>query len=259
MTPLNALRISLAAALVGTLAACGPPATRYSEGFERQVREVGNPSTLVARELAYARAVREDGQASAMRRFAVEGAIVHGADGPVPLSTFLSRAAGDPGFARQWTPTAVYLSCDGSMAVTRGKYRDGRGIWGYYATVWERGKDWEYRTLYELSGADAELTERENRAARPSVEADGVIVVEGVDTIRGIVADCAAAGVPVPPAPIPALPEGSRAGGGFAADRTLQWLWTQLPDGRRSLAVGHLQGGTWTKAFELGFPASGNP
>ena len=236
----------LALALTGC--AAGPQAPRYSAPFERQVRDVGNPSAIVARELAYARAVREDGPGPAARRFAAQDARVHTASGPERARSALADRE-----ARQWTPGSIHMSCDGTTAVSRGRYRDAGGQWGYYATVWERQRDYDYRFVFTISGSDADLTRTQETAARPGLRDDGLIVVEAVPAIRGIVGECAPAGLPGPE-PVAPLAGGQSE---FVIDDSFAWGWVHDDDGSGRLVAYVIRNGAWTQAVALAVDAQG--
>ena len=239
------------------ISACATDVPRYSQPFERQVREAANPSTLVAREIAYARAAREDGQWTAMRRYAADGAVVHAGSGPMPVRQFLSIAGANPDVPNQWTPLSVHMSCDGGTAVTRGKYRDAEGGWGYYATVWERDANYDYHFVYDIAAPDAELTERENRAARAPVEDDGSIVVEAVPSIRGIVSECDLADSLPEQFAAAAQQDGGRDRIAVASDDTLAWEWRHAPDGKRGFSAWIIESGAWVEAVRLDADADG--
>ena len=111
-------RISLLAGCLA-LAACaaGPRVPRYTERFEREVRTTANPGSVAARDIAFARAAREDGGRSAFDEFAAADAVIHDAEGPIDVAAYFARrSASMP--PRQWTPQAVWSSCDGPVSYT---------------------------------------------------------------------------------------------------------------------------------------------
>lgn len=244
------------------LAACaaGPRVPRYTERFEREVRNTANPGSVVARDIAFSRAAREDGQWTAFRDFAAEGAVIHGANGPVDAASWLARRA-DPAVPKQWTPLSVWSSCDGQTAISQGKYADPDGEWGFYVTVWERQRDYEYRYVYDLGAPDALLTAKENedRAAPAAETADGanVIVVRAIPMISGEVADCPTSDAMPTPLPMPIMAEGARVGSAVSRDGTLTWQWTHFADGRRQFVASHWRDGTWQQAVRFAVTADG--
>ena len=111
------------------------------------------PSTIVAAELAFSRAAKERGQWTAFRQFAAPGALLHGANGPFAIEPWLATQT-DPPVAVQWQPRTVVMSCDGALAVSKGRYRDPQGKVGNFVTVWERQADGEYRYIFDVGGDD---------------------------------------------------------------------------------------------------------
>lgn len=239
-----------------TLAACaGSPPVRYSEGFMRDVRNTANPSTVVATEIAFARAAREDGQWTAFRRFLADGGVIHGRNGVIDAAGFLATQS-DPPVPVQWTPLAVWSSCDGQLAVSQGKFAEPGGSWGYYVTVWERQRDGTYRWTYDMGAPDTALTQRENRDREPPTEDESVIVVQAIPMIQGEVADCRTADAP-PADPAWSDAPGAASGGGISRDGTLTWRWQQRADGRRLFAAQHWRGGQWQPAIDFAVTADG--
>lgn len=226
----------LASITLLALAACGTVAEGQRERFVRNLEPVAQPADMVATELRFARAARENGQWTAFAEIAADDAVFHRPEGIVPASTWLSGRA-DPGAAIQWTPTRVLASCDGETMMTRGKYANPDGTWGYYSTAWKRQRSGEYRWTYYLSAPDAALTERENRERPAPIDDEGVITVEAVPDIRASVADCSepAYGLVVRNQP------GDISDTVYSEDESLIYRWAGSPDGDRALDV-HL----WT-------------
>ena len=80
------------------LAACASgPGPRYnSSQIDRALSNAtyaAQPSLVVAREIAFARAAREDGQWTAFAKFAADDAVLHGRNGPVPAKKVAKRVA----------------------------------------------------------------------------------------------------------------------------------------------------------------------
>lgn len=237
--------LGLGLALAGC-ASSGP--ARLTERQRAYLGEAAEPSEIIANEIAFARAARENGQWTAFREFAGEGAIIHLIQGPVPASAWLARQA-NPRVPVQWTPTALWSSCDGHTTVAYGTSRNADGTWGYYATIWERQRDRSYRWVYRLGGSDNALTEPEARRAEPPQEEDGVILVRAFADIRAEVAQCRLQSLPARPAVT--MPEGTRGEIRQSRDGTLVWRWEQQETGMRRLVVDFLQDGAWTEAFAL--------
>ncbi len=250
----RAIAILLGLALVGC--AGGPPPVRYSDGFMRDVRNTANPSTVAATEIAFSRAAREDGQWTAFRRFLADGGVIHGRNGVIDAAGFLAGQS-DPAVPVQWTPLAIWSSCDGQLAVTQGKFADPDGSWGFYVTVWERQRDGTYRWTYDMGAPDTALTERETRDREPPPEDDeSVIVVQAIPMIQGEVADCRAEGASPT---VAAWPDagGGASGGALSRDGSLAWRWVQGADGRRMFAAQQWRGGVWEPALDFAVTADG--
>ena len=213
------------------------------------------PSKIVAAESAFSRAARDVGQWTAFRQFAANDAIIHGRTGPIEANPWLAQQA-DPPAAVQWTPLAIWMSCNGRLAVSQGKFADPSGQWGYFVTVWEQQEDRSYKWIYDVGGTDPVLTERENQARTPQEIEEGTIVVEAIPMIRGEVADCPARGETpeVKGITVDALAQSKAA---ISADGTLQWAWVQHDDGRRQLLAQMWQGGDWIEALTFNIAADG--
>jgi len=205
------------------------------------------PSTIVATELAFARAARERGQWTAFRLHAAPGAQLHGAGGPFALAPWLAEQR-DPPEAVQWAPRAVAISCDGALAVSHGRTRAPDGRVGRFLTVWERQADGAYRFVYDVGGLDVPQP-----PPRQQIE-EGNIVVTALDAVQGLVASCPRGGVPVPPPPPIAVGDEARADARLSRDGTLRWRWEHRADGTRFAAADYFREGRWLTAFELVLP-----
>jgi hypothetical protein len=107
-----------------------------------------------------------------------------------------------------WQPYAVWMSCDGSMGVTKGGWQRPDGTVGYFTTVWRKQKNGAYK--WQLDQGDA--------LAQP---------LAAPEMISGDVADCSRARPPE----IPAAPGRTV---GWSDDKTLQWSVEVKPDNSRS-------------------------
>lgn len=201
------------------------------------------PSTIVAVELAFARAAREQGQWTAFGQFAAPGALLHGASGPFPIEPWLATQT-DPPQAVQWEPRAVAISCDGALAVSQGRYRDPDGKVGNFVTVWERQPSGEYRYIFDAGGDDVPQP-----PPKKPVE-DGDIVVTSIDAAKGMVASCPRGGAEVPPPPAIPVGEDGKADARLSRDGTLRWRWEHRADGTRYAAAEYFYEGRWLTAFE---------
>ena len=245
-------RIALALAIPLALAACvgggGPPKPnkRQLAQIDRALSTApgaAQPSTIVAAELAFARAAKERGQWTAFRQFAAPGALLHGEDGPFLIEPWLATQT-DPPAAVQWEPRAVAMSCDGALAVSQGRLTTPEGKVGSFITVWERQPSGEYRYVFDVGGLDVPQP-----PPRKPVE-DGNIVVTALDAVQGLVATCQRGGVPVPPPPAIPVGEEGKADARLSRDGTLRWRWEHRADGTRFAAVDYFYQGRWLSALE---------
>ena len=92
------------------------------------------PSEIVAAEIAFARAARENGQWTAFREFLAPGALLHVRSGPIEADPWLAVQT-DPPEAVQWGARSVWMSCDGALAVSQGRFREPDGTVGTFVTV----------------------------------------------------------------------------------------------------------------------------
>jgi len=200
------------------------------------------PSAIVATEVAYARAAREKGQATAMEEFAGPTALLHGRNGPVPYVA-IAGSIENPEQATAWGPRTVVMSCDGDLAVSAGRFRDPEGFVGTYVTTWVRQPDGSYKWAYDVAGRDDPQP-----PPKPEPE-EGDIVVTALDSIMGLVASCPPHGLEVP-AP-PAIPIGEGSGDArLSSDGTLRWRWEHGADGAKQVAVDYFYEGEWVTAIE---------
>ncbi len=240
----------LALSLLLALGACsqsgGPPKPnkRQLAMIDRMLATApgaAQPSTVVAAELAFSRAARERGQWTAFREFAAPGALLHGDNGPFPILPWLATQT-DPPEAVQWAPRAVVMSCDGALAVSKGRFRNPDGTVGNFVTVWERQASGDYRYVYDAGGDDVPQP-----PPRQRIE-EGEIIVTALDLVQGMIATCPRPGAPVPPPP--PLEIGDKAGATLSRDGTLRWRWSHGADGTRHAAADYYFEGRWVTAIE---------
>lgn len=203
---------------------------------QRAVTPAGNPSALIAAEIAFARAARDKGQWTAFEEAASDDAEMF-TPARTPAKGWLKKRA-NPAQALQWQPHAAWVSCDGSAGVTYGAVQSTGA--GWFSTVWQRQKNGDYKWTLDQGG-------------------DLSTPLPAPDWIEGKVADCPgrsareggdlsspAGGKPEkdPPmrplaGPIPALaaPAGADSKDGQSHDGTLAWRSTVLPDGGHDWTV----------------------
>lgn len=180
----------------------------------RGIRADANPSALIATEFAFAREASEKGQWTAFRDYAADNAVMF-VPQQVAAKDWLKKQANPPQ-AMTWQPYAVWISCDGSLGVTKGGWQRPEGTVGYFTTVWRKQKNGAYK--WELDQGDA--------LAQP---------LPAPEMISGDVADCSRARPPEVPA----------AAGrtvGWSDDKTLQWIVEVKPDNSRTFKVNRWTG-----------------
>lgn len=137
-----ALGLALAAAVVASLQADARPRRNLPVGTG-----TANPSVLVAEEIAFARMAREKGQWKAFREFADETALMF-VPQEVVAQDWLKKQA-EPAAPLQWNPYQVWMSCDGTLGVTKGAWKRSDGTVGWYTTIWKKQKKGEYRWVLD--------------------------------------------------------------------------------------------------------------
>lgn len=246
MKPLYATIAS--ATLAAMLSACGTPGPRGPSDTVIQ-RVLSNapgaaqPSTIVATELAYARAAKESGQFTAGSEFAAPGALLHGRNGPISFAA-LAGSLDDPAAATQWAPRLVVKSCDGSLALSQGRFVDAEGFVGNYVTTWVQQRDGSYKWIYDVAG-------RDDPQPPPRAEfEDGDIVVTAIDLVEGLIATCPGDNQTIPPPPSIPVGEEGKADAQLSRDGTLRWRWEHREDGTKYVTAEYFYLGRWIKAIE---------
>jgi hypothetical protein len=250
-----ALALALLALTSGEVALAQQAAEQQQERPRRRppLAAVGDPGRVAAFDGRFARTAREEGQWTAFARFAASDAVLH-QPGAAPFDAAPWLAAqSNPPEAVAWQPTAVWASCDGSLAVSFGRFRQPDGMMGSYATVWALQGDREYRYTYDMGGLDVPQPPPPPPRVPPS---DEVIVVPGLGLIDGKVADCPRG--PAPAVPLATVEDGAQYGGALSADGTLFWRWEHSANGARRVKVTWLRDGRWQTALDFGFAADGS-
>jgi len=129
-------------ALAAALAVCAGPGQARRE----RLRPTANPSAVVATELAFARAAQDKGQWAAFRQYAADDAVMFTPQ-LTPAKAWLKGRA-EPPVAVKWQPYEVWMSCDGSLAVTKGAWQRPENV-GYFTTVWRRQKNGTYKWILD--------------------------------------------------------------------------------------------------------------
>lgn len=134
--------LALAAAIVAPLQADARPRRQLAPGTG-----TANPSVLVAEEIAFARMAREKGQWKAFREFADETALMF-VPQEVLAQDWLKKQV-EPTAPLQWDVHRIWMSCDGTLGVTKGAWTRPDGTVGWYTTIWKRQKKGEYRWVLD--------------------------------------------------------------------------------------------------------------
>jgi hypothetical protein len=268
------LALAVAPMLAGTVSACTAPlgftpvlAARQdgrqdnrqgaqAQGEERRrdrrprLRSVGDPGRVAAADFTFARTAREEGLAAAANASVAPGALSHTGAGPLDAARWIGQinAATSPA---QWAPDSVWSSCDGTLAVSEGRYRQADGIVGTYVRVWALQGNRRYKWTYDLASPDNPQPPPE--PVRDTPGGPDVIVVETINSLTGRVADCPqrGGGPERPSRPQEQAASAAFAGGGTSDDATLTWGWQHRPNGERVFTADYLRDGRWQRAVEL--------
>lgn len=218
--------VTLALVLAGP-AVLAQPGPNGPEGRPR--RSYADPSAVIAADLALGRTAREKGQWRALRDAAGPGAVAF-APRPFDAVAWLKRQP-EPAVPTRWQPRAVWISCDGGHAISRGQWTRAAES-GDYVAVWERQKKGDWKWLVHDEGPAADFG-------------------EAPEMIAGKVAECAGL-----PRRRPAEAEAPRdAADAHSADRSLQWKVTLGPDCARVLSAAVWDGKTLVPVLDLRRPA----
>lgn len=229
------IRLLSAAALALALAGCVSAPRAGTDPRARTLVSRGEPSTVIAAELAFAREAREKGTWTAFREWSTNDAIWPGPKWENVQSAL--RGVANPAQAIVWGPDLVWVSCDGSYALSTGPatYPDGRKT--RFATIWQRQDNGEYRWVID-QGFDLE---------------DGYTAS---DTIAGRTAECPAGTRSFREQRSPRARRGEAWQSGRSDDGTLAWTTELAADCRRTHVVTALQDGAMKEVFRR---TSSNP
>lgn len=170
------------------------------------------PTTAVDAERAFAADAQKDGQWTAFRRWSTPEAIMFFPEAAKAHERL--KDAKDPATPLRWSPTASFVSCDGTTAVNTGEWRGADGSTGFFSTVWVRQADGGWKWF--VDGGDMLATPRAP-VAEPKVQR----------------ATCAALAPALRPAPFP----GAATGEGHSPDWTLTWRYEVQKNGARRFEV----------------------
>jgi hypothetical protein len=235
----RAPRFLLAALLVGAGAGAGAQQPRQFSleriGPAAGMVPTGDPSAIVAAEIAFAQLARKKGQWTAFKETADKDAVMF-VPQVVNAQSWL-RKRKDPAQSVSWGPGKVYVACDGSYAVSTGDARWPDGSTSTFITLWRRQERGGYKWALDwgsdkpVSGSD--IVEIEGKVAacpprRPGPETERREEREERDFQRGRRPGLEIVRIPDPP---PASHDGQ------SEDGTLRWSWQSGADGARVLTV----------------------
>ena len=197
-----------------TVALAGPVAAKP----KRPQLRFASPAAIVAADVILSQLAQRKGTWAALRDTATEDAVLFVPQPVVAREWLKARKDAPQPITRQ--SQQVWLSCDGSLAVSRGAWQQPSGAQGDYTTVWQRQPKGDYKWVLDQRNTLA--------ASPPAPEMIGAAVATCDRNARPPVP-----GVPLPAAP--AFPAGTR--GGWSDDRTLSWSVSTQADCGRSLTV----------------------
>ncbi len=106
-----------------------------------------DPSSVIAAEIAFNRLAQEEGQWTAFRETAADDAVMFVPD-QVLAKDWLKKQA-DPPASVSWSPSIVYVSCDGRLAASTGNWKRPDGSVGYFTTLWRRDKKGRWQWILD--------------------------------------------------------------------------------------------------------------
>jgi hypothetical protein len=195
---------------------------------------VANPSAVIGTEIAFARLAQAKGQWTAFRdTMAVNDAVLFEPAKVVARDWLKGRR--DPAEAVRWQVHEVWMSCDGTYAISRGAWQLGKDT-GVFNTVWQRQpRSGEYLWVLDLGDTLS------SPLAAP-------------DMIGGHVSECRNR----PHRPVPAvgkkpskLPPAIDAADGQSEDGTLRWRAAIDAKGAGTFVVGRWNGSGYDEAERL--------
>ena len=245
-------RAFLAAGCFALLAGCAGGGHRQrtvrAKIAERVLENAGvraDPGRVAAADFAFARQARDEGQWTAFREYAAPGARMVVGGEAVDASQWLAGRA-DPAQAIAWAPREVWSSCDGSLAVSFGRYRDVEGVIGRYATVWQRRRDGSYKWTYDIGTPDVPQPAPRAPEAEPD---EDTIIVGALQAITASTADCEQ-GTDRPARPAGDSPDVLTR----SRDGTLAWRVDETGPESWRIVVEWQRNGEWQEALAFAVP-----
>ncbi|APL94884.1 hypothetical protein EWH08_11480 [Sphingobium indicum] len=116
-------------------------------GARPPMRYQPDPSSVFAAELAFNRLAQQKGQWTAFRETAADEAVMFVPQRVLAKQWLKGRA--DPPAPVSWTPSAIYVSCDGNLAASTGGWKRPDGSVGYFTTIWQRDRKGEWKWIMD--------------------------------------------------------------------------------------------------------------
>ncbi|KKW93391.1 YybH family protein [Sphingobium chungbukense] len=116
-------------------------------GARPPMRYQPDPSSVFAAELAFNRLAQQKGQWTAFRETAADEAVMFVPQRVLAKQWLKGRA--DPPASVRWTPSTIFVSCDGNLAASTGNWKRPDGSVGYFTTVWQRDKKGEWKWIMD--------------------------------------------------------------------------------------------------------------
>jgi hypothetical protein len=156
MAPRSVIGGLLATFAIGLALALPHPAAAQGRGGKTPAN-YALPSDIIAQEIAFARLVETKGQWPAFRATAAHDAQMITDDAVVDVQSW-TRNKPNPANPLRWKTHAVWMSCDGSYAVTYGGWQAGAGVGaqGWFSTVWARQKGGDYKWVLDQGDTTAQ-------------------------------------------------------------------------------------------------------
>lgn len=148
---MKSLTYILMTATALSLVGCAGPSDSPFDRQGRYLSTLAQPGKLVATDIAFSRAARDNGQWTAYRQYATDDAVMF-VPQAVQAKEWLAQQQ-NPAEPLQWQPHHVWSSCDGTLAVTQGAWQIGEGRNGKYLTVWRRQEDGGYKWVQTQADA----------------------------------------------------------------------------------------------------------
>ncbi len=216
------------------LASTASPAAARERDRRSIGKPVANPSAIVKAELSFARLAREEGQWTAFRETAADDAVMF-----VPNLTNAQqwlKGKADPAAAVEWQPHKIFMSCDGSMALSTGAWQRADRTTGRFFTIWQqqnfgkrkRGKKAEWKWVFD-----------HGVALEAPLEEPDFVETEIASCKGNVTAETA--------------PEGATGG---SWDYSLQWIASGSTENIRALNVRLWNGLAFDTVIDEQFPAA---